>query len=386
MKLKIEVKRIIFFVLGIWYAFSYVQIGYLHDCTSWYRPLFYLSRLMLSIVVATMFLLRKQLKNVNYNIVISFGLFSVIYVVATVANDGEFFKCLFLIVSLITTIVFFKLLSLEEMIFCIKGMVLFLWILLLCQTISIIQHPTGLYNETSQRNYFFLGHVNLTGKILILGIIFQALLEKHENKRLIKTVVYSIWCIWVITVCRSYVSIGGILLLFILIITDIRIVSSKNILIGNMIIGMLLIAVDKLQGNLNFLFTELNKISRVSSLIIRLSIWEQGMKAFEENIFGYGYITNYSGLISYGNYIPSSAHNLHIDLLISVGVLGLSAWYSYLFMTTRYSEKNKCSKVLLCGVFVYSIMWNFEPYLTPCIFVLLNTGLAIINNVKKWEN
>lgn len=384
MILKLNTKKISLMLLGMWCAFSYIQVMYLYDCVSWYRPIFWGSRIVLIIFVWIFYFIKKHYKELDLLLVIGLGIFSFIFLVNTIYNGGKILSCAIFLLSLISIIAFFDLLDGNDLQYCIRGMMLFLWVLLFVQIISIYLKPEGLYNYQIGRKYYFLGHVNYSGKVLVWGVAFQAFLEKHKKKSLIKTFIYWLLSLIVVGVSRSYISIVGIALLGVLLFCGRRIkISSKWIIFGNVIIILLLKIIHFFINNLQHLEMALSKIGRMLSLTIRFSIFEQGLRMALKRVNGYGYIDDYSKYIWYGNYFPSSAHNLNIDILISVGVFGLLAFYVYIFALVKNSENNIIAYPILCTALVSVFMWNFEPYLSPAVFLLTNSGFVILYNVKN---
>lgn len=383
MILKIDKRKIGAIFLGLWYAFSYIQIMYLYDCTSWYRLLFWGARISLTIFTWDFYFSIRKNKNLNYLIVTGMGIFSFLLFVNTIYNCGKILNCCIFLLSLFTIIVFFDLLDKDDLQNCIRGVLFFFWILLIVQILSMILRPEGLYNHQMGRKYYFLGHVNYSGKMFVWGIALQAFMEKKSNRPMRKTFVYWLLSFAVVGVSKSYVSIVGIAFLGVLLYCSEWIkVSSKWMLLENAIISLILVVIHSLANNLQHLVTALSTIGRMSSLTVRLSIWEQGLKTALKSIIGHGYVDDYSKYIRYGNYVPSSAHNLNIDLLISVGLLGFVAFCIYLFALVRNAESNKNAYPMLCTALVCAFMWNFEPYLSSSVFLLLNSGLVILYNVK----
>ena len=104
------------------------------------------------------------------------------------------------------------------------------------------------------------------------------------------------------------------------------------------------------------------QLNRLTSVSYRGIIWDLGLSAILEKPCGYGFYCDYSRLIRIGAYLPSSAHNLYIDVTIQTGILGAILFIIFLFMIMRNMPSWEKWPVIPASLFSYAVMWNFEPY------------------------
>ncbi len=128
-------------------------------------------------------------------------------------------------------------------------------------------------------------------------------------------------------------------------------------------------------------------------------VWKLSMNhykdfSFVRKLFGYGpdtfgILTHYSDfdtMVEYNNTIFESAHNEYIHYLLTIGLVGLSA-YVMLILASCYEILRKCSKepyaiATVFAVLAYAAQATVniaQPIVTPIMFTLLMAGLSACN-------
>jgi O-antigen ligase len=120
---------------------------------------------------------------------------------------------------------------------------------------------------------------------------------------------------------------------------------------------------------------------------VRISIWQASFKAIENRWWGYGLENQAEALVPYYkidwaesdrvNSIPDKAHNLFLEHLVTLGIVGLLLFllfYFYLFRLIYKSEQKSENKFLFKMFFVSllaylgSLLFNFAVVVTEVYF------------------
>ena len=112
----------------------------------------------------------------------------------------------------------------------------------------------------------------------------------------------------------------------------------------------------------------------------RIDIWAQGIDlfvkgSFLQKVFGYGISTTRLTFIEEGYYYQLVMHNIFLETLVEIGVLGLIV-YCYMifyFLKEAFKNNDKFSFAVIIGMIVMSIstsLSSFKPYINIMILII----------------
>ena len=136
-----------------------------------------------------------------------------------------------------------------------------------------------------------------------------------------------------------------------------------------------------------------NDPEQLLSLSGRLYYWELGLKYFRESwLFGHGFYTGHRFLFEIypeSNYFSNTFDNTWIDLLVDVGVLGVSLFLIFYFKLIKNIIQ---SKIHLKKEFIFGFIFLFVRSLTGATFETLTLYLiylllltVIVDKQKKYQ-
>lgn len=229
----------------------------------------------------------------------------------------------------------------------------------------------GIINEDP--NYFCM--------YLSFGVIaaVQGLMSKLPwSKKIICLVELSVYVVIVLLTGSR----GGLLALlfgiFAFILFSGKKFSAKKIVMIAVIGLILYIGIESLSDILQDRFTVESVLESGGSH--RIDIWLQGLDLFANapmfrKIFGYGIATTIYNFESGGYAIANVMHNMFLESLVEIGILGLILYFTMVFSFLRRAYKNhdKFSFGVMICMIVMSLSTSisaFKPYLNIMIFIL----------------
>ena len=273
-------------------------------------------------------------------------------------------------VSLLLIPTFFMTMGREMPLSVVKGISAYCWIVVSLQLLSVILfHTTGLYtpeNSEGGRLYFFLGHVNSSVKVVLPALAIITVVDIwSKGKVCVHTWIVTLTSLASLFYTESYTGAVGlsfyVIILFIFTkcgwIVD-WLPKWSPLALSGLLFLIIVIVRSAFQSVVQFGAA----LGREGSIITRGTIWDMGFSAIEKNINGYGPFCDYSQFIRIGSYYPSSAHNLFIDSIIQVGVIGAILFVLLLFLLINYMPSWRKWPMIPATLFSYAIMWNFEPF------------------------
>lgn len=394
---RISKKEVSLSCLGFIFAALFVTIPYISDIFPIYRWVInYLLQPFFMGLVFLYCIIKKKKYTPKY--LWLFGLLlglCVIMLVTTIINKQNIILALLYTISILTIPLFFSVVGPNLFFSVLKGISAYFRIVLICWSLTIIIfRNNGLYHFGGGRNYYFWGNVNSSIKMAMPAVAIFSVIDIWKHKKILKTT-------WVITLfvlaaqfyIKSYVAaIGMVIYVGVLLLSLLK----NGILnyIPRWTPWVLSLAILFCICLIQFSGTQqiLNRVGlyfdRLGSITARIKMWEQGIKAIKGNLHGFGYLTDFSEFIRLGNYYPSTAHNLYIDITMQAGVFGVVVFIIFLYSSIKFMPDWNVWGVVPASLFAYAVMWNFEPYfLRPhfqCYLILLFIFLSL--NLYQNEN
>ena len=241
----------------------------------------------------------------------------------------------------------------------------------------------------TKRSMSTLGQPNFLGSFLIMTIPLLAYSIKNYKRIWLKVIyaVFLIFNIWALICSGSRGAWVGLILslflsLFIFYFKKNRLVFYFGIVII-IFVGIILFFSNSAVGER--FRSAFNFESGSSS--VRISIWQASFKAIENRWWGYGLENQAEALVPYYevdwaesdkiNSIPDRAHNLFLDHLITLGIIGLLLflWFYFYFFRLIYKSEQKSEDKFLFKMFfisllayLASLLFNFAVVVTEIYF------------------
>jgi putative inorganic carbon (HCO3(-)) transporter len=251
----------------------------------------------------------------------------------------------------------------------------------------------------TKRSMSTLGQPNFLGSFLIMAIPLLAYCIKNYRRIWLK-IIYIIFLgfnIWALICSGSRGAWVGLILSLFLSLFIFYFKKNKLIFyFGTVIIIFMGIILFFSNSAIGERFRSAFDFESGSSSV-RISIWQASFKAIENRWWGYGLENQAEALAPYYeidwaesnqvNSIPDKAHNLFLDHLITLGVIGLLLFlwfYFYFFRMIYKSEQTSKDKFLFKMFFVsllaylFSLLFNFAVVVTEIYFWAF---IAIIINL-----
>ncbi|MBI4250221.1 O-antigen ligase family protein [Candidatus Uhrbacteria bacterium] len=254
-----------------------------------------------------------------------------------------------------------------------------------------------------------LGNPIYLGHYLLLSLWLTALAASHEQRSLIRRILYGsipiLFFVIFITANRSTIAIAVVG------ITVFAIYSIKNRAVPRIflaLLGIILVALPVLFFSRQ-LSASWNVISRVKheSFIDsnRLTLWNIGIRAFLErpilgwgrNNFEYAYYKNVRVPEEYQilpSGTPDNAHNTIVETLVASGIVGLAILILIMiniFWSIRTVFKNKknhssLSALYFSAFFISAALQDLTIFDTPSTIIVLVLGLAMLHHFSSQTN
>lgn len=368
------------YCLGFCFAAIFVPIPIFSDIVPFYgallqrliRPLFILLILIGSISR------RKRYVNIYLRLILLLSLFCALLCLSTILSENSILSAVAFSVSIIGVPLFFLSVGSRMSYNILKGISDYLVLITTINVISIIIfHNNGLYNIEAGKNYYILGHVNSAVKIELPAIALLTALDYFRLGKISRSTWFAtLFVLFSLYYSKSYVGAVGfsVYLLFIIAITInkrfIRYVPYWLPMVISLIIFFVCCIMSAPAVQLALAGIE-NYFGRPGALNSRTMMWAQGINIISNNLMGCGRIVDYSNYIRLGNYYPSSAHNLYIDITMQVGLAGVALLIYILFYAQKCTPKWSELPVIPASLISYAIMFNFEPYFSEPFFIAL---------------
>lgn len=327
-----------------------------------------ISKIYLSInIVCLLFTLIID-KKVRYDkYFIFFILYYFIILISTIINKSDVKSIIY---ESVNSIIPFYILFSEEpneknkMINSAGNLLLFIGIINL---ITVIFFPNGLYNQGMERNYYFLGHSNISIRYLLPGVCFTIVSELYRYNRIkIKSIVFILLISLTLILTWPATAIMGFSIFIILMIVLNRFnIFAKTISPLKMFLFSVTSSYLIIFFNIQYYFGSfLTKVlHRDLTFTNRTEIWERAIKYISANpILGLGRTTE---LYRRDILKATSAHNQFLNILFEGGIVLLI----YFIILTIFSSSNaykcenkKISNTLIATFAAYMIMWITEPF------------------------
>lgn len=382
---RFERKNFIYAIMGFLFAAVEMNITSLSYLFPAYRQ-FFIHGIMptyLAFLIILLVFRRDHIKTIS---LIQLGLLLAVCVfgiVTSVFNDIGFGQSLAWVVSLLLILVFFITFDSGLPLATVKGISLYCRIILIAYLISVILfRKKGMYlpeGSDGARNYYFLGHVNSSVKLALPAVAVFAIVDIWGKGK----ICFFTWLFTIATLIaqfytESYVAAIGMFIYMLALF----VFSRKSDLVDRFpkwsplaVSGMIFLIIVAVRSLFQSVVQFGAIFGRSLSIVGRGLIWDMGFSAIEKNIYGYGLFCDYSRLIRLGTYLPSSAHNIYIDAIIQIGIIGAALFIILLFVLIKNMPPWKKWPVIPAALFSYAVMWNFEPYFVDlylqCTLLLL---------------
>lgn len=242
-----------------------------------------------------------------------------------------------------------------------------LFVIGIINLITIIFFPNGLYNQGMERNYYFLGHSNISIRYLLPGVCFTIVSELYKYNRIkIKSIVFILLISLTLILTWPATAIMGFSVFIILMIVLNRfnifakIISPLKMFVFS-ITSSYLIIFSNIQYHFSVLLTKV--LHRDLTFTNRTAIWERAIKYISPNpILGLGRTTE---LYRREVLKATSAHNQFLNILFEGGIV-LLIYFIILTIFSSFNvykcENKKISNTLIAAFAAYMIMWITEPF------------------------
>lgn len=351
--------------------------------------LYILFRIAISLFVFIALLLRK---NISY-IIIYIILYQLFSLIITFANNPSFAPTVLLrdtyIIALLALIDVGLRSNAEKVLRALKYL---MGTLIIINFITIIMFPHGVYIDHSNREAFFLGIGNaMTSHILFAMTI--AIISSLYSKNKIDLYAKFIILISLVTVLINSSATGLVTVTIYIILVLFGSVFKKfnlsftKVVLSSLIIQFIILNLNKFTNIflVKYLFEEI--LDKTLTLTGRIPIWEKAIHMFYASpIWGYGATPGGNMIEIYGS--AFSAHNLFLQTLLEVGLIGTIIFLLILFLSglnlQQYKE-SKLSRYLNIGIFTFFLLFFAEISSTKYIYIILiisaNIG-KLINSIE----
>lgn len=390
---RITRKNVIGWLIGNLCGFCYFQPQFLSENSSIYYYACNSTQFVFSILILLIFVImaiRKKILSVEFNPIFVWIFFSVILLIPNL-SEQSMSTILFLVSNLAILCLFVVFRIFDESI--LQGCSFYLSLLVYINFFTIFLFPDGLYNVGLARKFYFFGHVNGMIKYIIPCLVLRATVDMlKKGKYSLNTLILEALSFIVLLYTKAYTGLFGMLIFIIgQIIYFTRGILVKAITaqmaLFSSVIMFLTITSDFFLWCINFLGELLERSYSISS---RYAIWEQARDWISDSlILGYGYITDYSSFLRIGNYLPSSAHNFFLDILMNSGIIGISLVLIFLWGITERIDAihdEKAKGHIIIGIWSISIMWNFEPWFSSLGLYSFMLIISMVNLLRPKED
>ena len=245
---------------------------------------------------------------------------------------------------------------------------------------------TGVLKEDP--NYFCM--------YLVFGIIYnlQRLMIKDKLYKKIVSILLLFGYMAIIVLTGSR---GGLIAILVAIIAYVvfnngKFISAKKIVIFSLVALSIVLAINMLSSRLIRERFTLDSVLSTGGTG-RFEIWEQGIKLFTggslfNQLFGYGAATVKSAFINNGFPIASVMHNLFLENLVEIGIVGFIIYLVMIiaFFKKSYNNSDRFSFAVIFGMIALSIstsIYTFKPYINIMIMIICEGRLIIQHQQKE---
>lgn len=301
--------------------------------------------------------------------------------ISTVVNNLPLKDTILRLVSITCIVLLINFMSERDSRKVLETVLVCMAILVFINFVSILLYPEGLYNIGSERNYYFLGHVNSIIYYVLPALVTALLLWRDGGGRVMKLLCIGVIAIGIITelVVWSATSLVGIAV-FILLLVGRRLWENRRVV--NVFSAFLaasgttlLILFFQIQYQFQF-FIE-NILRRSMDFTRRLRMWELTIRYIREKPWmGYGVEDITIRALKIGG---PNAHNLFLELLYQGGIAEIIIWLLAMFclMVELRRDKNSFAYIVIsAAIMCVMVMSITESSLgQTTLYLLLSLGV-----------
>lgn len=340
------------------------------------------------ISVVIIFILYFKHKKIS-KFIIAVILLEIIYIVSTYYNDGALRES---ILNAIQTIGFCMIVDYGMKKDCrifFKAITIVLSIIVIANLISIIMNPNGYW--TGINRIWLLGNKNGHLSMILPAIICIYIDSYINNKTSMKLYIFIIIGILSVVLLESATSILGMFILSIYIIFNKIIDKHEKVFnINNYFIAYIVlffaVIIFRLQDIFSFIIVDL--FGKDLTFTGRTDIWNTAIELIKCNpILGYGNMSEIQRIIIFNNQNAVHCHNLLLDIIFQVGILGITVFIYIINIVRKQIKKynSKVAKFLSWSILVYAIILITEVYsLEKILWVfLIMYNIKLIQSAKE---
>lgn len=159
----------------------------------------------------------------------------------------------------------------------------------------------------------------------------------------------------------------------------------KKVVLVSLAFGVMILLIDLLPENLRERFTVENVAESGGSG--RVDLWKQAVDLFKNSsvfrqFFGYGTATIRWCFRVYGYHIVNVVHNMFLETLVELGIIGLIIYSAaiFAFIKAAYKFADKYAFSVMLSMLVMSLstsIYTFKPYFNIMLFII------ILQNMQK---
>lgn len=310
-------------------------------------------------------------------------LFMAVYLFSVVLNGGNIVGCvkelaMVMCYALVTETAIDS--GQKEIIQMIKAAADILLLLLFLNAVFCIMKPLGIYASASvaygvsleKTRYNFLGLDNSTTPVIIVAVVIWQIAHRIYDRKVtlyMAEIMVLILNAILISSATLYVAYGVILLLTLL-YEKWGIQINRNVLVIGIVSLFVIFVIFNAQSMFSTIIVIMLK--KDISLTSRTLIWSETVKyIIQKPILGHG-IGTYSYV-----YSDRNAHNLFLQILAQMGVVGFIAWLNMIYTGFYKATKSGINYYMVIGFFSYFICCIsevYELYWSVVLTVLLYYG------------
>lgn len=381
-----------------WYfflIFPYIKPSIISDLQilSMLENIYDIWRLISVILVFYSFLLRKK---INPFILSIFAYFGYIFFI-TLVRQGNYWNMIVQEGSMLAVCLLVFICSdkneLKYLLYAFKELLAFF---LFINAITVfIYEPRGgmyvsdIYLDSIKVNNYFLGydnkHINYILPYFGVSIIYDRLYYGYiRNKTIILHIIINL----AVIMCASVTTWAAIVIFyFCLLFMEKKyfkkLINSYIILIGNFVVFYFLIIL-RIYNKLSIYII---KIFHKDLVFAREYIWKLYLNAVSKHfVLGYGYLSS-TGRVAHAGVVH--AHNMYLDILFEVGIVGIILYIIIIFLATNAGKSIICidQKIAIIAIIAYMLAFQAEAFrYCPTFFILLTFAYELGNKFSYHTN